>query len=102
MQARFLYGELLQGIGRRRAGDVLARANPALSNLIPIVWMGRTRSGGTVGKVNQLPNFFFQRHLADQFGNALLALTSIQRWCRRGTLRPNYKRTREGNDKTQT
>ncbi len=41
MQARFLYGELLQGIGLRRAGDVLERANPALSNLVPIVWMGR-------------------------------------------------------------
>jgi hypothetical protein len=41
--------------------------------------MWRTRSGGTVGKMHELPDFFFQRHLAEQFGNALLGLRIIKR-----------------------
>jgi hypothetical protein len=77
VQARFLYGELLQRIRLRRACDVFERPNICLDNLLPIIRMGRTRSGGTIGKVHQLPNFFLQRHLAEQFGNALLGLRTI-------------------------
>jgi hypothetical protein len=40
--------------------------------------MGRTRTGGAIGKMHQLPNLFFQRHLAEQFVNALFGLRIIQ------------------------
>jgi hypothetical protein len=81
MQTRFLYGKLLQHIRLRRASDVLERANITLGNLFAIIWMWRTRSGGTVGKMHELPDFFFQRHLAEQFCNALLGLRIIKRGC---------------------
>jgi hypothetical protein len=87
MQARFLYGNLLQYIRLRRASDVLERANLTLGNLFAIIWMWRTWSGGTVGKMHELPDFFFQRHLPEQFGNALLGLRIIKRRCSRGELR---------------
>ena len=87
VQSRFFYGELLQRIRLRRASNVLEGANFSLGNLLPVIRMGRTRSGGAIGKMHKLTNFFLQRHLAEQFGNALLDPRIIQRRCSGRSLR---------------
>ncbi len=57
----------------------------ALSSLLAVVCVGRTRSGGTLGEMDQLADLLLKRHLAQELGDPLLDCRIVELW--RGRLR---------------
>jgi len=65
VQARFVNGYMLQLVSRVSAGNVKERADLALANHVAIVRATRGGPGGLSGGIlDELADFFLQRHLA--------------------------------------